>query len=215
MRDSKNPNVQFLWDRVRATTRADASDAGMAYFLMTGNEEARPSDLRTLLDEKNVIRLVGERKFTRIEAENFQTLRTYQVEDRADRSASHRLNVKLSGAAAGEIRTFFDEPYTASSGRYDVDVRYLSEKGGPYRLSFHVNGVRQGDAWTSSGDEEGWKTQTIADVPIETGDEISIQVQGQSGVSARLDYVQLNRRSLALGSAPVRLAVMAMDRPVN
>jgi hypothetical protein len=31
MRDSTDSNLRFLWDRVRATTRADASDAGMAY----------------------------------------------------------------------------------------------------------------------------------------------------------------------------------------
>ena len=49
MRDSNDPTVRFLWERLRVSTRPDPSDAGMAYFLMTGDEEADPVKLERLL----------------------------------------------------------------------------------------------------------------------------------------------------------------------
>ncbi len=49
MRDASDPKIRFLWERLRVSTRPDPSDAGMAYFLMTGDEEADPVKLQRLL----------------------------------------------------------------------------------------------------------------------------------------------------------------------
>ena len=51
MRDSAVGNVRFLWDRMRATTRADCSDAGMAWFLVSGDEEGDIVKLRQLVEK--------------------------------------------------------------------------------------------------------------------------------------------------------------------
>lgn len=84
--------------------------------------------LRSLLQDNLVATPVGPRQQVRIEAENFQHLDGYELEYRTDRSASHRLNIKRTNGTAGQIRTRFDQPYTAVRARYDVDVRYLDER---------------------------------------------------------------------------------------
>jgi hypothetical protein len=190
MRDSDDAKVRFLWERMQVSTRADCSDAGMAYFLVTGDEEANPAKFRRLLDDNHVPAPLRTRTQVRLEAENFLHLDGFEVEYRNDRSASHRLNVKRTHGTAGHIRTRFDQPYTAARARYDVDVRYLDEQGSRCRFVVSVNGVAQGPAWESPAKGQGWTTQTIRDVEIGTGDEIRVAVEGTPG---RLDYVQLIR----------------------
>lgn len=194
LRDSGDPQLRFLWERLRATKRADCSDAGMAYFLMTGDEESELAKLRKVLDGKTIPAPASPRKHVRIEAENFLTLDNYELEYRNQRLVSHRINVKLASIATGRIRTHFHQPYTASSGVYDVDVRYLDEKDGHSRLALAVNGVRQGEPWHASSDDESWKTHTIPNVNINSGDEIMVEVQGDGAEYGKLDYVQLNYR---------------------
>ena len=167
----------------------------MTYFLLTGDEDADLAKLESLLDDKKVPAPMDPRKYVRIEAENFRTLDNYAVEHRNDRRASHRLSVRLARVAAGRIRTPFNQPYTANSGRYDVDVRYFDEEDGRCQLALYVNGVQKGDSWYASKNNEEWTTHTISDVAIRSGDEIMVEVRGDSSEYGKLDYVQLNYRS--------------------
>jgi hypothetical protein len=192
MRDAGDAKVRFLWDRLQASTRPDPSDAGMAYFLLTGDEQCDPAKLRRLLDEKKVPEPVRFRTQVRLEAENFSRLEGYELEYRNDRTASHRVSVKPSGTGGGRVRTPFHEPYAAIRGRYDVEVRYHDGDGGRGRYTLLVNGVARGEAWESAGKGQGWTTQTIRDVEIGTGDEVEVEAKGTPG---RLDYVQLNYRA--------------------
>jgi hypothetical protein len=194
MRDSKDPKLQFQWERARASTRPDCSDAGMAYFLMTGDEKVDPEKLRKLLVDKVAPRPVAARDPVRLEAENFATLEGYELEDRGDRNASHRLQVKLSQTGAGRIRTTFDEPYTAAQGQYDVDVRYFDKAGTQCSFRLFSDSAPQGAAWPASLGTNSWQTHTVAGVSIRAGGEITVEATGDSAESCRLDYVQLNRR---------------------
>jgi hypothetical protein len=205
MRDSDDPRVRFLWERMQVSTRPDPSDAGMAYFLMTGDEEADPAKLERLLDKNSPPAPITERDIVRLEAENFEVLEGYELEFVNDRSVSHRLCIRLAegdGTGMSMIRTRFDQPYTTASGRYDVDIRYLFEEGGPTKLGLLVNGDLQGEAWRATIDGEGWKTHTIGDVPIRRGDKIALMVlveEYRSGI--KLDYVQLNAHQDASDSS--------------
>jgi len=190
MRDSDDAKVRWLWERMQVSTRPDPSDAGMAFFLATGDEDADPEKLRKLLDDNMVPRPLAARKQVRLEAENFRTSVGFEVEDKNDRTASHRLGVKLA-KGDGVVRTPFAEPYAAAEGRYDVEVRYFDESGAPSRMALFINGRTQGDAWQSTGSGGGWTTHTIRDVEVRARDEIAVQVHGPP---ARLDYVQLNMR---------------------
>jgi CubicO group peptidase (beta-lactamase class C family) len=185
MRDSKDGRLGFLWDRMRATTRADASDSGMAYFLLTGDEQPAMPKVVHLLEAHGRPQPIHERNIIRLEAENFRVLDNYEVEYRNERAVSHRINLKATGTK-GRIATRFRQPYTAPHAVYDVGVRY----NGSARFVLAVNGVD--GVWSAvSGDGE-WKTHTIQDVPIRDGDEISLHVEGE----VRLDYIQLNRKTI-------------------
>lgn len=188
MRDSQDPKVQFLWERIVVSTRPDPSDAGMAYFLATGDEDCDPVKLRRLLDGHQRSVPLASRKQVRLEVENFRYLINCRVEERNDKNVSHRLSVVLTGTT-GSIRTRFEEPYAAREGRYSVDIRYFDDAKRTTHFSLWVKNMVQGSPWVSRGENRGWMTETIHEVPIALGDEIKIELEGEPG---RLDYVQLN-----------------------
>jgi hypothetical protein len=194
MRDATDPKVKFLWERMVVSTRPDPSDAGMAWFLVTGDEEATPEKVRQLIALRQRPALVTQRKEVRIEAENFFHFEGYELEHRnSDRAASHRIGVRLAdGKSAGRIRTKLEEPHAHSSGRFDVEVRVMDEKDSRTRFAFFVNGQARGESWPSTGGGGGWTSHVIRDVPIRMGDEL--RVDGESA-PARIDYVQLTVRS--------------------
>jgi hypothetical protein len=192
MRDSSVDNVRFLWERIRATTRADCSDAGMAYFLVSGDEEGDITKLQQLLEKRNRPAPLNPRPYVRLEAENFLTLDNYALED-TDRQASHRLNVKLEGASKGRIAGPFDQPYTAARGRYDAQIAYQEEQEGACRYTFFVNGRRQGQPWQSAA-AKGWRVHSVSDVAIASGDTVAVECECGAGGMGRLDYVHLTRK---------------------
>jgi hypothetical protein len=188
MRDSKDPKVRFLWDRMVVSTRPDPSDSGMAYFLMTGDEEADPAKYKRVLEDNVVPKPIDIRQMVRIEAENFETLTGYEL-DLTDTAASHRTGIKLKGGSAGRALTRFKQPYTTTRGRYDVEVRYFDDRGEPSQFRLFVNDKLRGAEWKSAGTGQGWTSHAIRGIEIREGDEIRIEA---SGPSVRLDYVQLN-----------------------
>lgn len=162
--------------------------------LVAGDEEADPEKYRRLLEEGVGPTPIAERRRVRLEAENSQVLEGCELEDRNDRDASHRLNVVLTeGRSSGRMSTRFDEPYTAATARYDVDVRYLDEQGTTCRLALFVNGEARGGVFVSPGTEQGWATYTVRGVEVGTGDENAVEINGSGRV--RVDYVQLNRQA--------------------
>lgn len=188
MRDSRDAKVQWLWERMRVSTRPDPSDAGMTWFLATGDESCDPAKLKRLIDNHEAVKPIVAREEIRIEAENFRHLDGFMVEDRKDKNASHQLNVRLEGGQGrGSIRTRFDQPFARASGQFVGIVRHFDEKDVRYRM--FVNGVQCGDSWQSTGAGRGWASHVIRSVAIRSGDEIRIDAEG---ASARLDYVQIN-----------------------
>jgi len=189
MRDSRDPRVHWLWERMLVSTRPDPSDAGMTWFLVSGDEECDPAKLKSLLEDRRSQAPAAARRRVRIDAENFRHLEGFVVEDRNDRQASHRLNVRLDGGGKGRIRTTFDEPFAPIAAKCDLEIRYLDERGKRCRYVVSVNGMAQGTAWESTGEGRGWTSHTIRGVAMRTADEIRLDVEG---AGARLDYIQLN-----------------------
>jgi hypothetical protein len=191
MRDSEDSAIRFLWDRTLVSTRPDPSDAGMAYFLVTGDEECTPEKLRRLLVDKTRPEPVAERDVIRLEAENFRSLAGCELEHRNDRLASHRMNVRLARQTSGTLTTRVAEPYMASQGRYDIDIRVLYEKEAASQYSVLLNRAPCGESWRTTGSGVGWVTHTLRGVDVRNGDEIAVEV---SGASARVDYLELRKR---------------------
>lgn len=177
MRDSSDAKVKWLWERLQVSTRPDPSDAGMAYFLATGDEDADPEKLRKLLDDQVAPQPLAARKQVRLEAENFRTAVGFEIEDKNDRTASHRLCMKLM-KGDGVLRTPLAEPYAPTQGRFDVEIRYADESGAPSRMALLINGQTQAGAWQSAAQGQGWQSHTIEGVEIRAGDEIALQVHG-------------------------------------
>ena len=197
MRDSRDAKVRFLWERMLVSTRPDPSDAGMAWFLVTGDEECDPAKLRRLLEERQSPTIEVERARVRLEAENFRHLDGCAVDERKDRGTSHQLSVRLNdGVKVARLNTRFDEPFVRATGRYDVEVRYFAEKNARGQFALFVNGAARGAPWQSAGATGGWTTQRIEDVAIHIGDEVRVDVEGTSG---RVDFVQLNLRKAKTG----------------
>jgi predicted amidohydrolase len=188
MRDSQDAKVRWLWERMVVSTRPDPSDAGMAWFLASGDEDCDPAKLQRLLDGHQAP-AATMRQRVRLEAENFRHLDGFAVEDRKDKGASHQLEVLLKDAGRGRIRTTFDEPFTPAAERSNVDVRLFDEAGSRSQFTLLVNGQAQGTAWESAGEGKGWTTHTVPGVVLRAGDEIAVEVQN---APARIDYVQLN-----------------------
>jgi hypothetical protein len=191
LRDSRDPKVKFLWQRMQVSTRPDPSDAGMAWFLVTGDEECDPTKLKRLIEDHQPLAPIRARKQMRIEAENFRQLEGFALEDRRDKGVSHQLGIKLAGQTNGTIRTRFDEPFAKQSDGYHILIRYLDEENVQARFALFVNGVARGEAWQSAGQGRGWTSHIIRDVEIRVGDEIRLDT---SGSAVRLDYLQLTSR---------------------
>lgn len=217
MRESQDQKVRFLWDRMRASKRADCSDAGMTYFLVTGDEHGDPAKLRRLLEEHRRPDVIDPRRSVRLEAENFRTLEESAVEYVNDRTASQRICVKLGRGSAGGVRTRLDEPYAATRARYDVDVRYAGVPTAGVHFRLLVNGRQRGDAWEAPAGAVTWQTQTLRGVEIRDGDELRVAVRRPAGAEAKVDYVQLNTAEPARGAVPaapttLRVAVVQQAR---
>lgn len=194
METSAEVDLNWVYTRLQATTRADASDAGMTYFLMSGSEVASINDLEALLDGNTIPPAIDPRQTIRMEAENFRTLSEYEL-TAASSGVSQRTNVRLTGATTGFIRTTFNEFY-AASGTYDVSVRYFDDSGtSDASFTLRINGNQQGSSWTGAGNDDSWKTETFAGVVIHLGDELEVEGVGSAGDLAQLDYVELALQS--------------------
>ena len=194
LRDAEDENLRFLWQRLETSTRADCSDAGMAYFLMTGDEESEIGKVRALLEHGATPAPLDPRDMIRLEAENARILEGLKVVfNRRDRDVSHRMHVRVEGVSSGRIGIRLEQPYTASQARYDVKVRYFDGPDGATRYRFYASGRAQGAEWTASADDDAWRTHTLTDVAVTAGDELTLEVTSDGTERGRVDYMELRR----------------------
>jgi hypothetical protein len=202
MRDSSEPNVAWLYERLEAMGRPDCSDSGMVYFLLCGNDQPAVEDLNQLL-HGSIPPTIDARPTIRLEAENFFFDKYTIPASRMGSAVSQGLCAQLaSTAATGHVRTAFKEPY-AAGGLFDVEVKYFDGKDGRSDFKLSVGGMQQGEPWTASADTDSWQSKAIPNVTINTGDEIMVQVRGDGGETGRLDYVQLNYKGQSSSVARV------------
>ncbi len=120
----------------------------------------------------------------RVEAENMELV-NYKIG--SDGTSSF---IQLT-AETGIARFKFDFP----SGRYDINVRYLSESAGQNTYTMYIGG-NQIVAWLGKNrddqwhmlDEQGWHVPK--NIEINKGDEIRIEALSESGTLAVFDFIQ-------------------------
>jgi len=193
MRDSKQTNVAWLYERLMAMGRPDCSDSGMVYFLLSGNEQPSVQDLNRLLHGQ-VPPPTGERPTIRLEAENFNLVNYVVPNTRMGAGVSQRMAAQLAeGKREGSLRGVFKQPY-APGGSYDIEVRYFDAALDSCEFSLLVGGVQQGQTWSASSHTAAWQSREFESVPVKVGDEILVRVRADGGHTGGLDYVQLNSR---------------------
>jgi hypothetical protein len=193
MRDSTDQRLQWLFTRLEAEERCDVSDATMTYFLLTGDEQCDPKKLAALLDKKQKPDPIAIRPTIRLEAENFSLLENC-VPVTVGKQASQSVAVRMSDTPKGLIRTDFHEIYAAQSGRYEVSIQYRETNSSAATCTLRINGVPQGDAWKTSGNDNTWKSHTVKEVLLSQGDMIEIEAATKARQQGELDFVQLTYR---------------------
>jgi hypothetical protein len=194
MESSSEPDLNWIYTRLQVTTRADASDAGMTYFLMSGSEDGSIDELESLLDGNTLPTKLDPRQRIRLEAENFRSFSEYEAAP-GPNGVSQRTYVRLTSTTTGTITTPFSEFYT-TSGTYDVAVRYYDDSSSSdATFTLRINGNQQGSSWSGSSNDDTWKTQSFTDVAIHLGDTIEIEGAGASGDLAQVDYIELDLQS--------------------
>lgn len=194
LKDSDDPNLNFLWEMLRTTTRADCSDAGMTYFLMTGDEQPEISKLKSLLMDHQKPTPLDHRNKIRMEAENFQHISHFDIDFRNDRQVSQRIDLSLS-APSGLINTRLKEPYISNEAEYDIEVRHFDrgEGANTYQLYLNDHLIRE---WQSKNNPDGWVSQVIPGITVGLIDEIKLFAKKSSSSELKVDYIQFNRPQL-------------------
>ena len=100
-------------------------------------------------------------------------------------------------AGSGCISTIFDQPYAAASGIFDIEVRFCGDKTGVAEFKLLVDGVQQGELWTTSTESNTWQSKVTENVSVQAGDEITVEVRSDAADIGKLDYVQLNYKGEA------------------
>jgi hypothetical protein len=190
MRDSKDERLRFLFERLVVSTRPDPSDAGMAYFLVSGDEQTDPQKLRALL-ENHARPTPAIRQRVRLEAENFRQLEGFEIDGRNDRTASHRLSVKHTSGTGGSIQTQYREPYAPTSGRFDVTIRYR-QPDSSQAIKVLINGAAASAKVETTPDQQAWHLTTFPDVPITEGDTLTITTAANQ---ISIDYLELTNKN--------------------
>lgn len=192
LNEPNDEKLSFLWNRLRATTRADCSDAGMTYFLLTGDEDVTIEDLEKLLKRHELPTSKNSRRRIRIEAENFSELNSFEIKYVNDRKASQRISVTSSELSA--MKSHFREPYVGGPSVKDITVRYFETDIAGQLFSLKINSALQA-SFKSVGDSSGWSDFFAPAIPISPNDMIEINVTGSGPF--QIDYIELNSSDTA------------------
>ena len=217
LKNSSDPNLQWLWGRLLLVGRPDPSDAGTAYFLMTGIDNVYPDDsstwpttwsppsvnntneqytLKRLLED-HIVPAATNRKVLLMQPETWDLI-NYSVyfDQKLSASTSHRSAVEstLGGGTVAWVSKIWNE-IGSQDGTYTVNIRYFDEpENSTFRLI--VNGTQR-DAWTASANDNTWKTRTKTGVTIRLGYEVVVEATAHSHERLRLDTITFTRTGAA------------------
>ncbi|MCS7239554.1 MAG: hypothetical protein NZ899_15005, partial [Thermoguttaceae bacterium] len=209
LRDSADANFHLLWTWLEISTRPDPSDAGMTYFLLTGDPVASPEKIQHYLSTP-AARSPRDRDVIRLEAENFALLENYRPAT-TDRQMSHALGLlPMLPVGQARLQTIFDEPYIAEKAVYDLFFAYVAPANEMFITTVLASG-REVSSVEKKATGTGVEEVGLGPVVLTRGDSLEIQLEG---TLPQLDYVEL-RRTDASGELPTseRIAQKARSVP--
>jgi hypothetical protein len=93
LRDSADEGLNFVFSKIVDSNVGDVSDAGMVYYILTGDEDTDPNKLRTFLN-------AGQGRHRQLASLACRGLRLRQT--RRSRASNSRTRPQRKGCAPGE-----------------------------------------------------------------------------------------------------------------
>jgi hypothetical protein len=129
--------------------------------------------------------LWAQNEAERIEAEEFENIGDFEIENKAGAS-----QFKVLRAASDEIFSVAKTAFAFQSGIYTVQIAYLDEGDGISPYKFLVDGSEIG---TWEGDQvpknDAFVVKEFQGISLQSGQTIEIQAKRQTGEWGRIDYV--------------------------
>ncbi len=183
---SSEERLRFLWDRLWSVTRADGSDAGMAYFLLTGDEDATIEKVRAVLERGERPRPIAYRGRVRLEAENSTIMEGFGL-IATDGEASHRLHVKMLNRR-GRLATLYGQPYAPAEGRFRLILRYRALGN----CTVHLQGCEgSGGDGARLSPVAGWGNWQSPEFRLCEGESLGMSFECDSQGALEVDYADL------------------------
>ncbi|WP_109830531.1 CBM96 family carbohydrate-binding protein [Reichenbachiella versicolor] len=149
MRDHADPNVAWLYQRMRANAKnsADISDAGMLYWLLVGDENGSPSKFETFIgngievEDSGDCGLAESNGLLIIEGESFPTNGGWEIA--SDPVAAGGQYIQFMGA----------NHYNSPNPAHNTEVKFQITTTGNYNVFWnmrqpdHAEGDKSNDAW--------------------------------------------------------------------
>ena len=153
MRDHKDESIRWMYKRVQAhdTGKADISDAGMLFWLLTGDENGNPEKFNTFLGNGIPNSLQGisitkeldsNNNFTLLAAEDFPILTIPGFV--APYKDNYRKAMAIDAAQHKNVFAASKVQLTAPKGLYNITISTLGEIDGESTYRLKVNGVEVG-----------------------------------------------------------------------
>ncbi len=183
MRDHKDPNIKWLYDRmlVNEKGKADCSDAGMVYYLLTGDDNGSPSKLEKFFGEGiPTNNLTGS-----VESQTLNALRDFNIpsidgfvpayKDKGRRALAVNAGMyKEKFAAATAI-------FDGNSGLYNVTITTVKETDGESTYRLRVSGELVGKFQNPETTQDmSTHTYTFQNIALNKDDVIQVEFNSTS-----------------------------------
>lgn len=179
MRDHKEPSVRWMYKRMLANAKnsADISDAGMVYYLLTGDENGSPSKFRKFIGDginKPVasIPLRKDIKWSGIEDFEIKKIDGF-VEPYKDNG---RNAIAVNAAEHKNKYAASTKVFDGASSYYNLMLTTLTEEDGESTYRIKLNGKLVGESQNpeTTADMQAY-THTFKNVLVLNGDVIQIE----------------------------------------
>ncbi|MEM1026843.1 MAG: hypothetical protein AAGJ38_02055, partial [Planctomycetota bacterium] len=152
LRDSQHSDFRWLFERIKAHTygKSDVSDAGMVYYLLTGDDEGSPSKLKSFLGDGIVPDPARSRTADSVKTIKMTAKDHFLDRDIAGFAPSYydaaRDAIAVNAAKYPNAFAASQATFVGASGTYDVTLTALTEIDGESTYRLAVDGKLIGES---------------------------------------------------------------------
>jgi hypothetical protein len=143
LKDHKNPDIAWLWECMKKHNekRADISDAGMIYYLLTGDEDGNPAKFETFIGDEIVVNLDIRITYSAIKDFEISKVESFVLpyKDKQRNAMAVNAGIHKNKFAATQ------KVFTGPDGFYKITLITLTEEDGESTYKIRVNGKLIGE----------------------------------------------------------------------